>query len=94
MLVALIGRSGINQPGAEMKLLKKQISEKDGAGSVLLRAEEPEDMWHIYNLILVGDSVKTTTVRKVRGARAVARIRPSLCALNSSMAGYRSSRRA
>jgi stalled ribosome rescue protein Dom34 len=52
----------------EMKLLKKQISEKDGAGSVLLRAEEPEDMWHIYNLILAGDSVKTTTVRKVRGA--------------------------
>lgn len=49
-----------------MKLLKKQISEKDGAGSVLLRAEEPEDMWHIYNLIHAGDSVKTTTVRKVR----------------------------
>ncbi|KAG2790634.1 Protein pelota [Phytophthora cactorum] len=48
-----------------MKLLKKQISEKDGAGSVVLRAEEPEDMWHIYNLIHVSDSVKTTTIRKV-----------------------------
>ena len=49
-----------------MKLLKKQISEKDGTGSVVLRAEEPEDMWHIYNLIHVSDSVKTTTIRKVR----------------------------
>ena len=49
-----------------MKLLKKQISEKDGAGSVVLRAEEPEDMWHMYNLIHVGDSVKTTTIRKVQ----------------------------
>ncbi|CAI5742276.1 unnamed protein product [Hyaloperonospora brassicae] len=48
-----------------MKLLKKQISEKDGAGSVVLRAEDPEDMWHTYNLIHVGDSVKTTTMRKV-----------------------------
>ncbi|DAZ99217.1 TPA: hypothetical protein N0F65_008084 [Lagenidium giganteum] len=48
-----------------MKLLKKQINEKDGAGSVLLRTEEPEDMWHVYNLIHVHDSVKTTTIRKV-----------------------------
>ncbi|RLN55858.1 hypothetical protein BBJ28_00004441 [Nothophytophthora sp. Chile5] len=55
---------------SKMKLLKKQISEKDGAGSVVLRAEEPEDMWHIYNLIHVSDSVKTTTIRKVREALA------------------------
>uniref|UniRef100_K3WRF6 Protein pelota homolog n=1 Tax=Globisporangium ultimum (strain ATCC 200006 / CBS 805.95 / DAOM BR144) TaxID=431595 RepID=K3WRF6_GLOUD len=48
-----------------MKLLKKQINEKDGMGSVVLRAEEPEDMWHVYNLIHVHDSVKTTTIRKV-----------------------------
>jgi protein pelota len=48
-----------------MKLLKKQISEKDGAGFIVLRAEEPEDMWHVYNLIHVHDSVKTTTIRKV-----------------------------
>ena len=51
---------------AQMKLLKKQVSEKDGAGSVILRAEEPEDMWQVYNLIHVNDSVKTTTIRKVR----------------------------
>lgn len=57
-----------------MKLLRKQINEKDGTGSVVLRAEEPEDMWHVYNLIHVHDSVKTTTIRKV-GALA----RPLLC---------------
>jgi len=27
--------------------------------------EEPEDMWHVYNLITVGDSIRATTVRKV-----------------------------
>jgi protein pelota len=54
-----------------MKLLKKQINEKDGDGYVILRAEEPEDMWHIYNLIHVHDSVKTTTVRKVRRNKKV-----------------------
>ncbi|CAK4653643.1 hypothetical protein LEN26_011169 [Aphanomyces euteiches] len=48
-----------------MKLLKKNISEKDGTGSVTLRAEEPEDMWHVFNLIHKGDTFKTTTVRKV-----------------------------
>uniref|UniRef100_M4B9A5 Eukaryotic peptide chain release factor subunit 1 n=1 Tax=Hyaloperonospora arabidopsidis (strain Emoy2) TaxID=559515 RepID=M4B9A5_HYAAE len=49
-----------------LALLKKQISEKDGTGSVVLRTEEPEDMWHTYNLIHVSDSVKTTTIRKMR----------------------------
>lgn len=61
-------RANSGHERTEMKLLKKQISEKDGAGSVVLRAEEPEDMWHIYNLIHVSDSVKTTTIRKVRAA--------------------------
>lgn len=30
-----------------------------------LIAEEAEDMWHIYNLIRVGDTVKCSTIRKV-----------------------------
>lgn len=47
-----------------MKVLRKQF-EKGGMGQIQLRAEEPEDMWHAYNLIAVGDSVRTTTVRKV-----------------------------
>lgn len=28
--------------------------------------EEPEDMWHAYNLIAEGDSVTASTVRKVQ----------------------------
>lgn len=27
--------------------------------------EEPEDMWHAYNLIAKGDNVRSTTIRKV-----------------------------
>ncbi len=48
-----------------MKIVKKEISTKDGEGYVCLRAEEGEDMWHAYNLIMVGDLVKTVTLRKV-----------------------------
>ncbi|KAI9907637.1 hypothetical protein PsorP6_003414 [Peronosclerospora sorghi] len=57
-----------------MKLLKKHISEKDGAGSVVLRAEDSEDMWHIYNLILAEDLVKTTTIRKVVSNRVLLQV--------------------
>ncbi|GBP27945.1 Protein pelota [Eumeta japonica] len=48
-----------------MKLLFKSI-EKDGCGSIGLVPEEPEDMWHAYNLIAEGDSVTASTVRKVQ----------------------------
>eukprot|EP00978_Attheya_sp_CCMP212_P005862 scaffold13078_cov48-Attheya_sp.AAC.3 len=48
-----------------MKLLKKNISAKDGSGAVLLRPETPEDLWHSYNLLQVGDLVRCTTLRKV-----------------------------
>ena len=30
---------------------------------VVLIPEEPEDMWHAYNLVTKGDSVKSTTIR-------------------------------
>ena len=48
-----------------MKLVSRDISGKDGTGTVILRPEEPEDMWAIYNLISEGDLVRTTTFRKV-----------------------------
>ncbi|KDO30272.1 translation factor pelota [Saprolegnia parasitica CBS 223.65] len=67
-----------------MKLLKRSISEKDGNGSVILRAEDPEDMWHVFNLMHRGDTVKTTTVRKVvkegaTGSTTSQRMRMTLC---------------
>lgn len=48
-----------------MKLLKKEISAKDGAGMVSLRPDTTEDLWHSYNLLQEGDLVRCTTVRKV-----------------------------
>jgi len=30
---------------------------------VVLIPEEPEDMWHAYNLVTAGDSIKSTTIR-------------------------------
>ena len=50
-----------------MKLVHKDL-EKGGSGTVVLVPDEPEDMWHAYNLIMEGDSVKASTVRKVRNS--------------------------
>uniref|UniRef100_A0A7I4YA70 Protein pelota homolog n=1 Tax=Haemonchus contortus TaxID=6289 RepID=A0A7I4YA70_HAECO len=47
-----------------MKLIKRGI-EKNGPGYVALIPEDSEDMWHIYNLIRVGDVVRSKTIRKV-----------------------------
>jgi len=48
-----------------MKQIFRDIG-KDGRGFIVLLPQEPEDMWHGYNLILVGDNVKSTTLRRVQ----------------------------
>jgi protein pelota len=48
-----------------MKILKKNISFKDGSGSIMLRPETTEDLWHTYNLLRKDDLVRCTTVRKI-----------------------------
>ncbi|PKC75690.1 hypothetical protein RhiirA1_407480 [Rhizophagus irregularis] len=48
-----------------MKLIKKGI-ERDRSGFVILYPEELEDMWHVYNLISIGDQLKATTIRRVQ----------------------------
>ena len=48
-----------------MKLLKKDVSAKDGSGYVSLLPNTPEDLWHTYNLLQTGDRVRCTTLRKV-----------------------------
>lgn len=48
-----------------MKLVHKYI-DKDGAGRVSLIPENPEDMWHAYNLISHGDTIRASTIRKVQ----------------------------
>ncbi|CAH1998231.1 unnamed protein product [Acanthoscelides obtectus] len=65
-----------------MKVVYQNIG-KDGDGSVALIPEEPEDMWHAYNLISEGDSVRATTIRKVQtesstGSSTSNRIRTTL----------------
>jgi protein pelota len=47
-----------------MKLVQRSL-EKDNGGYLTLIPEEEEDMWHIYNLIAKGDSVRSSTIRKV-----------------------------
>ncbi|XP_005872688.2 PREDICTED: LOW QUALITY PROTEIN: protein pelota homolog [Myotis brandtii] len=63
-------------------LLRKDI-EKDNAGQVTLVPEEPEDMWHTYNLVQVGDSLRASTIRKVQtesstGSVGSSRVRTTL----------------
>uniref|UniRef100_T1J2J3 Protein pelota homolog n=1 Tax=Strigamia maritima TaxID=126957 RepID=T1J2J3_STRMM len=48
-----------------MKLIYKRL-DKDGGGEVALVPEESEDMWHAYNLVGKGDSLRATTIRKVQ----------------------------
>jgi len=50
---------------SKMKLIQKDI-DKHSSGSVTLVPEEAEDMWHAYNLVAVGDSLRSTTIRKVQ----------------------------
>jgi len=45
-----------------MKQLQRKI-ERDRSGYVTLLPEEAEDMWHVYNLIAVGDQVRASTIR-------------------------------
>lgn len=65
-----------------MKLIHKNI-DRDGGGSVILLPEESEDMWHAYNLISEGDSVRASTIRKVQnesstGSSTSSRVRTTL----------------
>ncbi|KUJ22979.1 uncharacterized protein LY89DRAFT_574047 [Mollisia scopiformis] len=46
-------------------LLKKQNIERDGSGTITLFPEEPEDMWHAYNLIAVNDLLRAFAIRRV-----------------------------
>lgn len=48
-----------------MKLISRDI-DKNNTGQVTLIPEEAEDMWHAYNLVAVGDSLRSTTIRKVQ----------------------------
>ncbi|KAF2822466.1 hypothetical protein CC86DRAFT_372974 [Ophiobolus disseminans] len=48
-----------------MRLIYSKIEQKTGEGTVGLLPEEPEDMWHIYNLIQEKDIVRARAVRRI-----------------------------
>ncbi|XP_039267567.1 protein pelota homolog [Styela clava] len=65
-----------------MKLVHRNIT-KDSSGQVTLIPEDGEDMWHAYNIIQAGDSLRSTTVRKVQvesntGSVGSSRVRTTL----------------
>ncbi|XP_014674504.1 PREDICTED: protein pelota-like [Priapulus caudatus] len=65
-----------------MKLVGKEI-DKDSKGSITLTPENPEDMWHAYNIITVGDTIRGSTFRKVQtesstGTSSSSRVRLTL----------------
>ncbi|XP_049531755.1 protein pelota isoform X3 [Anopheles darlingi] len=65
-----------------MKLVRKNV-DKTGEGSVTLVPEQPEDIWHAYNLIAEGDQVRGSTIRKVQnesstGSSSSSRVRTTL----------------
>ncbi|EXJ60031.1 translation factor pelota [Cladophialophora yegresii CBS 114405] len=47
-----------------MRLVKRHI-DNDASGSVTLCPEEPEDMWHAYNLIRPTDLLTASAIRRV-----------------------------
>ncbi|KAF7177512.1 hypothetical protein CNMCM7691_005805 [Aspergillus felis] len=47
-----------------MRLIKNRI-EHGGSGTVTLCPEEPEDMWHAYNLIRPGDLLRASAIRRI-----------------------------
>jgi protein pelota len=49
----------------KMRLIKQSIEKKDGSGSATLLPEDPEDMWHAYNLIRPTDLLRASAIRRV-----------------------------
>ncbi|KAJ7068391.1 eRF1 domain 1-domain-containing protein [Mycena amicta] len=64
-----------------MKLVNKHI-DKHGTGHVTLRPEDDEDMWHLYNLIQEGDSVRAPAIRRVQKISSTGSVDSSRVRLN------------
>ena len=65
-----------------MKIVARHL-EKDKSGSLTICPEDPEDMWHVYNLLLPGDQLRATTFRRVQnvtstGSTSSERVRVTL----------------
>lgn len=47
-----------------MKILKRSFK-KGSEGYIIVIPTDDEDLWHIYNLIQVGDCIRMSTLRKI-----------------------------
>ena len=48
-----------------MKVHHRDIK-KNKTGEMVFTAEEPEDLWHIYNILEKGDHLTASTIRNVK----------------------------
>ena len=67
----------------EMKLKHKRIDYHTNSGEVGLVAENGEDMWHTFNLLQPGDTLRASAIRKVQhesktGTVSSSRVRTTL----------------
>ncbi|XP_031475906.1 protein PELOTA 1 [Nymphaea colorata] len=65
-----------------MRIVRKSVV-PNGSGSIKIVPEETDDLWHVYNIVSVGDKVLADTVRKVQrevasGGRDSERVRLKL----------------
>lgn len=49
-----------------MKVHHRDINHKNKSGLMIFTAEEPEDLWHIYNIMDNGDKLTASTIRNVK----------------------------
>jgi stalled ribosome rescue protein Dom34 len=48
-----------------MRIVKRKITAKNGEGTIRVQADENEDVYHLYNIIALGDAISASTTRNV-----------------------------
>eukprot|EP01064_Diplonema_japonicum_P003273 TRINITY_DN1212_c1_g1_i13.p1 TRINITY_DN1212_c1_g1~~TRINITY_DN1212_c1_g1_i13.p1 ORF type:complete len:410 (+),score=94.56 TRINITY_DN1212_c1_g1_i13:90-1319(+) len=64
-----------------MKLLDKRF-ERGGGGTVKVKIEDDEDLWQLYNLVYVGDTVRASTWRKLQSVGTTGNVLTNKIRLN------------
>lgn len=49
-----------------MRQIWRKVDPRTRAGEIKLECSDSEDMWHLYNLLMVDDTVRATTFRKIQ----------------------------
>lgn len=51
--------------GCAMKLIKRSL-DRDASGTITMATEEPEDVWHLYNIMQHGDRITSSSRRRIQ----------------------------